>query len=96
MRAASRWARRGGCARATTLAILAVGSEVYPALAAADILERRGLSAEVIDMRFIKPLDEDLLTDVWARHRLVITVEENALAGGFGVRGAGVGRGRSR
>jgi 1-deoxy-D-xylulose-5-phosphate synthase len=35
-------------------------------------------------MRFIKPLDEDLLESVWHRHRLVVTVEENSLAGGFG------------
>ncbi|MEZ4389385.1 MAG: 1-deoxy-D-xylulose-5-phosphate synthase [Candidatus Krumholzibacteriia bacterium] len=66
------------------LAILAVGSEVYPALEAAAILERRGLAAEVVDMRFVKPLDHEVLADVWARHRLVLTVEENALAGGFG------------
>lgn len=66
------------------LAILAVGSEVYPALEAAEKLALRGLSAEVVDMRFVKPLDTDLLADVWARHRLVITAEENVLAGGFG------------
>jgi 1-deoxy-D-xylulose-5-phosphate synthase len=35
-------------------------------------------------MRFIKPLDTGLLQDVWQRHRVVITAEENALAGGFG------------
>jgi len=66
------------------LAILAVGSEVYPALEAAEKLALRGLSAEVVDMRFVKPLDTELLADVWDRHRLVITAEENVLAGGFG------------
>jgi 1-deoxy-D-xylulose-5-phosphate synthase len=35
-------------------------------------------------MRFVKPLDASLLTDVWRRHRVVLTIEENALAGGFG------------
>nr|MEE4269411.1 1-deoxy-D-xylulose-5-phosphate synthase [Candidatus Krumholzibacteria bacterium] len=66
------------------LAILAVGSMVAPALEAAENLASRGLKAEVVDMRFIKPLDEDLLASVWARHQLVFTIEENALAGGFG------------
>lgn len=35
-------------------------------------------------MRFVKPLDEDLLDLVWERHSRVVTIEENALAGGFG------------
>lgn len=63
---------------------LAVGSMVAEAMKAAEILGRSGLSAEVVDMRFIKPLDHDLLASVWRRHRLVVTVEENCLAGGFG------------
>ena len=66
------------------LCILAVGSMVPEAMAAADILAKVGLSTEVVDMRFIKPLDVDLLDAVWNRHRLVVTVEENSLAGGFG------------
>jgi 1-deoxy-D-xylulose-5-phosphate synthase len=66
------------------LCILAVGSMVPEAMAAADILAKAGLSTEVVDMRFIKPLDVDLLGAVWSRHRLVVTVEENSLAGGFG------------
>lgn len=66
------------------LCILAVGSMVSEAVEAADILAKSGLSVEVVDMRFIKPLDEDLLDSVWNRHRLVVTVEENCLAGGFG------------
>ncbi|MCK9994840.1 MAG: 1-deoxy-D-xylulose-5-phosphate synthase [Candidatus Krumholzibacteria bacterium] len=64
--------------------ILAVGSMVREAMEAADVLAKAGLSAEVVDMRFIKPLDEELLDSVWSRHRLVVTVEENSLAGGFG------------
>ncbi|MDY0110591.1 MAG: 1-deoxy-D-xylulose-5-phosphate synthase [Candidatus Krumholzibacteria bacterium] len=66
------------------LALLAVGSLVYPSLRAAELLSRRGIEAEVVDMRFVKPLDGALLADIWRRHRLVVTVEENALAGGFG------------
>ncbi len=66
------------------VAILAVGSMVHPALDAARNLAMAGVSAEVVDMRFIKPLDESLLTDIWSRFKRVVTVEENALAGGFG------------
>lgn len=66
------------------LCLLAVGSMVAPALECARLLGREGLSVEVVDMRFIKPLDEDLLVSVWQRHRRVVTIEENALAGGFG------------
>jgi len=66
------------------VAILAVGSLVYPAMQAADGLEEQGISAEVVDMRFIKPLDAARLRDVFARQRLVVTAEENVLAGGFG------------
>ena len=77
-----------GCSRVMRegdgLAILAVGSLVYPALAAAEVLSRQGVEAEVVDMRFVKPLDDDRLAEVWSRHRLVFTAEENALAGGFG------------
>jgi 1-deoxy-D-xylulose-5-phosphate synthase len=66
------------------LCILAVGSMVGASLKARKILAKKGLTAEVVDMRFIKPLDEELLESVWHRHRLVVTVEENCLAGGFG------------
>ena len=66
------------------LAILAIGNSVTPALKAAELLARRGMSCGVVDARFLKPLDEGLILEV-ARHcgRLV-TVEENVAAGGFG------------
>ncbi len=66
------------------LAILALGSTVQPARKAVEILSKQGIEAELVDMRFVKPLDTELLADVWQRHRLVLTIEENALAGGFG------------
>ena len=68
----------------TDVALLAVGSLVHPALEAATRLEQEGISAEVVDMRFVKPLDEVILKSVWSRHAHVFTLEENALAGGFG------------
>jgi 1-deoxy-D-xylulose-5-phosphate synthase len=66
------------------LAILAVGSEVYPALQTADILSQYGVEAEVVNARFIKPLDEELLLNLANRHTRLVTVEEGSLAGGFG------------
>lgn len=61
------------------VALLAFGSMVTPALAAGD-----ALNASVVNMRFIKPLDEDLLLELAGRHDLLVTIEENAVAGGAG------------
>ncbi|MBU0514961.1 MAG: 1-deoxy-D-xylulose-5-phosphate synthase [Proteobacteria bacterium] len=66
------------------VALLAVGAMVAPAVAAAAQLARRGVSALVANARFIKPLDEDLITDAAARTGRVVTIEENVLDGGFG------------
>ncbi len=66
------------------LLLLAIGNMVYPALEAAEMLAEEGISAAVINARFVKPLDRDLIltwTKVTGR---VITIEENALMGGFG------------
>ncbi|PID80387.1 1-deoxy-D-xylulose-5-phosphate synthase, partial [bacterium DOLZORAL124_64_63] len=66
------------------VALLAVGAMVQPALEAARILAGRGVSCRVVDMRFVKPLDKAQLREVWENFRTVVTVEENAVAGGFG------------
>jgi len=66
------------------VALLAVGSMVAPALDAAVLLESQGVSAAVVDARFVKPLDEKLILDLAARCGGLITIEENALQGGFG------------
>jgi 1-deoxy-D-xylulose-5-phosphate synthase len=66
------------------LLVAAVGSTVHPALAAAEALAKEGIDAAVVDARFVKPLDEELICGLAARARRVVTVEENALAGGFG------------
>jgi 1-deoxy-D-xylulose-5-phosphate synthase len=65
-------------------AILAVGSMVYPALEAAARLAQEGLSLTVINARFVKPLDEDLITCLAAEKPFLVTAEEGTLAGGFG------------
>ncbi|HBT04713.1 MAG: 1-deoxy-D-xylulose-5-phosphate synthase [Thermodesulfobacterium sp. 37_54] len=66
------------------LTILAVGSMVYPALKAALEAEKFGLSVEVINARFVKPLDEDLILSSAQKTKRVLLVEENTLIGGFG------------
>jgi len=66
------------------LAIVAIGSTVYPAIAAAAKLKAEGINARVINARFVKPLDEVLLCDTAKSIKRIITVEENVLMGGFG------------
>lgn len=65
-------------------AFLAVGTMVKVALAAADELAREGLKFGVVNARFVKPLDRELLARLAAQGRVLVTLEENALAGGFG------------
>ncbi|MDD2420823.1 MAG: 1-deoxy-D-xylulose-5-phosphate synthase [Heliobacteriaceae bacterium] len=66
------------------LAILAIGNMVQPALTAAEKLAENGVQAAVVNVRFVKPLDEELILDLAAKTGRLITVEENMLAGGFG------------
>jgi 1-deoxy-D-xylulose-5-phosphate synthase len=66
------------------VAILAIGEMVDPSLRAADLLAGEGISSEVVNMRFVKPLDEGILTSVAARFTRIVTVEDNAVIGGFG------------
>lgn len=64
--------------------ILAIGSMVYPSLEAAAKLAAEGVSATVVNARFCKPLDEELIVRTVKETGRVLTVEEHALAGGFG------------
>jgi 1-deoxy-D-xylulose-5-phosphate synthase len=66
------------------VAFLAVGTMVDHALEARKKLAEEGISAEVINCRFVKPMDLEMLNDVASRHRIVITLEENTVEGGFG------------
>jgi 1-deoxy-D-xylulose-5-phosphate synthase len=66
------------------LVILAVGPLVYQALEAAEQLSMKGKEAAVINCRFVKPLDEELILEWSNRTKKVITIEENVIAGGFG------------
>ena len=67
----------------TTVAILSLGARLQDALKAADTLAARGISTTVADARFAKPLDEQLIARLAAKHRLVVTIEEGSI-GGFG------------
>lgn len=66
------------------VAILALGTMVYPSLEAASILRDAGISPLVVNMRFVKPIDEELILSSAERFDTIVTVEENVIAGGFG------------
>ena len=66
------------------VAIFAIGHHVYTALEAARELEKTGIKASVVNARFVKPLDEELVTRLAKRTGRILTIEENALMGGFG------------
>jgi 1-deoxy-D-xylulose-5-phosphate synthase len=66
------------------IAILAYGSMVHPSLAAAENLSRDGIEATVVNARFVKPLDAELILALARSRRLLITVEEAYISGGFG------------
>jgi 1-deoxy-D-xylulose-5-phosphate synthase len=68
----------------TEVAIMAVGVSVWQAMQAAERLSDEGISVAVVNARFVKPLDCDLVVDVAQRVRYVVTVEEGCKMGGFG------------
>ncbi|MCB9482137.1 MAG: 1-deoxy-D-xylulose-5-phosphate synthase [Desulfobacteraceae bacterium] len=64
--------------------IIAIGSMVNPAKKACQMLEEKGFSPSLIDARFVKPLDEKMICSMAENISNIITIEENALIGGFG------------
>ena len=66
------------------IALVAIGSMVKTAAAVREGLHERGYSATLVNARFAKPLDKDLLTGLAAGHKLIVTMEENVINGGFG------------
>jgi 1-deoxy-D-xylulose-5-phosphate synthase len=66
------------------LAILAVGTMVLPALAAAEMLATDGISASVVNCRFMKPYDTTMLDEILAENRYLLVVEEGTVVNGFG------------
>jgi 1-deoxy-D-xylulose-5-phosphate synthase len=65
-------------------AIIAYGSMVHPSLQAAEHLAEEGIETTVVNARFVKPIDAELLLALARTRRLLVTVEEAYLAGGFG------------
>ena len=72
---------RGSADKAGKVAILSLGTRLAEALKAADQLEAKGLPTTVADMRFAKPLDEELIRRLAASHEVVITIEEGSIGG---------------
>jgi 1-deoxy-D-xylulose-5-phosphate synthase len=66
------------------LGIVGIGNTVIPALNAANDLSKLGIDAAVVNARFVKPLDRELLLDLAQRVPMMITVEDHVLQGGFG------------
>ncbi|MBQ9615285.1 MAG: 1-deoxy-D-xylulose-5-phosphate synthase [Selenomonadaceae bacterium] len=77
------WGKAELLREGTDVMLLAAGSMVHPSLESAALLEQAGISAGVVNMRVVKPLDEAVLLQA-AERKLVVTCEENALAGGLG------------
>ncbi|MDA0986317.1 MAG: 1-deoxy-D-xylulose-5-phosphate synthase [Bacteroidetes bacterium] len=68
----------------TDLAILSIGTITQEVIKAANILEKNNISAEIINMRFVKPIDSERLKQISQKFKFIVTVEENSIYGGFG------------
>ena len=68
----------------TDIALVAIGATVHHAIAAAERLEQEGISVAVVNARFVKPLDGDLIGTVAKRVKCLLAVEEGSAMGGFG------------
>ncbi len=66
------------------VALIATGTMVYESVRAARVLQKQKISCTVVDMHTIKPLDKKLLQELFAKHRLIVTVEEHGIIGGLG------------
>ena len=73
------WLKKG-----KDVTILALGNRVHPAEKAAEMLAEKGIKAGVVNMRFVKPLDTAAIDEALKNSHYIVTVEDNALAGGFG------------
>ncbi len=70
--------------RGSDAAIIAIGNMVDIGMKARAELAKENIDIEVVNARFVKPLDAELLKDVFSRHKKVITLEDNVITGGFG------------
>jgi 1-deoxy-D-xylulose-5-phosphate synthase len=65
------------------VALVALGHMVYPAMEAAETLAAAGVEATVVNARFVRPLDLEMITDLTSRFECVVTIEEHSIRGGF-------------
>jgi len=72
-------------AQGKEIVIIALGHMCYTALDVKELLSQKGIHATVVDPVFIKPLDTDLFCHLLLSHKYVVTIEEHALSGGFGM-----------
>lgn len=66
------------------IVLMAVGSMVKVALEVREQLKDRGYSCSLVNARFVKPIDEEAVRDACREHKLIVTMEENVLSGGYG------------
>lgn len=71
--------------RESEIALVALGSMVKTAMEVQKRLKKAGYSCTIINARFAKPLDEEMLCDLPNEHKLIVTMEENVISGGFGM-----------
>ncbi|NMC28049.1 MAG: 1-deoxy-D-xylulose-5-phosphate synthase, partial [Syntrophomonadaceae bacterium] len=66
------------------VALVAIGRAVELSRAALQLLAEKGIKGELVNARFVKPLDQDLLCELSRRHQRIVTLEDHAVTGGFG------------
>ena len=75
----SEWLFEGG-----EICLIAVGSMVKIALQVRDALKEKGMEASIVNARFVKPIDEEMVAKAAKKHKILVTMEENVLEGGYG------------
>ncbi len=70
--------------RAKKIAILAVGSMVKTAVSVTELLKEQGMDATLVNVRFVSPVDDDMLKNLSQNHSIFITMEDNVRTGGYG------------
>ncbi len=68
----------------TGVALFAVGSMVQTAVQVKGILEKMGILVSLVNARFVKPIDEEMVLRMVKKHKIIVTLEENVLSGGYG------------
>lgn len=68
------------------IAVIAIGNMVKQAIDSMDILKEKGIEPTIVNARFLKPIDESILRDIFNNHKYIVTIEDNVIIGGFGSR----------